>query len=149
MKKQNITGITLLIFLLSLFFTGYSHAETDRYKVVIEESYYTVAYENEDEFLKIYKEMLFPFWHEMKNRGIIQDDIRMYSQRVHQFKPHWSFKTVVRFTNYNSIDKWLDSRDEVMNKLFPGQGGYKTVRAKISAITLEHWDNLIRELPLE
>ena len=149
MKKLNIACITLLILLLLSFFTGYSRAEADRYKVVIEESYYTVAYENEDEFLKIYREMIFPFWHEMKNRGIIQDDIRMYSQRVHPHEPHWSFKTVVRFPDYNSIDKWLASRDEVMNKLFSGQEGYKTVRGKISAITLEHWDDLIREIPLQ
>ncbi len=73
----------------------------------------------------------------------------MYSQRIHPFKPQWSFKTVVRFTNYESIDKWLEKRDEVTNKLFPKEGGYKKMRAKISVITEAHWDDLVRELPLE
>ena len=135
-----------------LFLTPFkSNAEDvdDRYKVVIEESYYTIAHENKEEFLKIYKKKIFPFWREMKKMGLIQDDIRMYSQRIHPKKPHWTFKTVVRFTNYESIDKWLASREEVVNRLFPREGGYKKMRSKISAITEAHWDDLVREEKLE
>lgn len=149
MNKLNIIKPVLLILLSIYVFPDDSYGEQDRYKVVIEESYYTVAYENQDEFLKIYREMIFPFWHEMKKRGIIQDDIRMYSQRIHPFKPHWTFKTVVRFTNYTAIDKWLEVREEVIEKLFPDQGGYKAIRGKVSAITINHWDDFVRELPLE
>lgn len=149
MKKLNIISPLLFLLLSISLLPNHSFGVEDRYKVVIEESYYTVAYENEEEFLKIYSEMIFPFWREMKKRGIIQDDIRMYSQRIHPFKPHWTFKTVVRFTDYAAIDKWLEVREEVIEKLFPGQGGYKAIRGKISAITINHWDDLVRELPLE
>ena len=149
MKNLNILSPVLLILISVCFFPSYLYGVQDRYKIVIEESYYTVAYENEEEFLNIYREKIFPFWHEMKKRGIIQEDIRMYSQRIHPHKPQWTFKTVVRFTNYTAIDKWLEERDEVIEKLFPGQGGYKAIRGKISAITTDHWDDFVRELPLE
>ena len=121
----------------------------DRYKVVIEESYYVIAHENKKKFMKIYKERIFPFWREMKKMGLIEDDIRMYSQRIHPKKPHWTHKTVVRFKNYHAIDKWLASREEVVDKLFPDEGSYKEMRGKIAAITEAHWDDLVRELPLE
>jgi hypothetical protein len=147
MKCLFFLALSFSLFLIP--FKSHGQDVDDRYKVVIEESYYTVAHENKEEFIKIYKEKIFPFWKEMKKMGLIEDDIRMYSQRIHPFKPHWSFKTVVRFTNYQSIDKWLQSRDEVTNKLFPKEGGYKKMRAKISAITEAHWDDLVRELPLE
>ena len=139
-----------LIFSLFLIpFKSHGQDVDDRYKVVIEESYFTVAHENKEEFIKIYKEKIFPFWREMKKMGLIEDDIKMYAQRIHPFKPQWTYKTVVRFTNYQSIDKWLEKRDKVKHKLFPQEGGYKKMRAKISAITVAPWDDLERDLTLE
>jgi hypothetical protein len=72
----------------------------------------------------------------------------MYSQRIHTLKPRWTFKTVVRFKNYGAIDIWLEKREEVFDKLFPGEGGYKKLGKKIREITDEHWDEFIREIPL-
>lgn len=147
MKSLFLLAISLSLFVIP--FTSKADETPERYKNVIEESYYTVAHENKKEFLKIYKERIFPFWREMKSMGLIQEDIRMYSQRIHPKTPKWSYKTVVRFTNYESIDKWLELRDEVTNKLFPKEGGYKKMRARISAITEDHWDDLVREERLE
>ena len=84
----------------------------------------------------------------MKERGVIVDDYRLYSQRIHTLEPLWTYKTVVKFKNYQSIDQWLQSRDEVYNALFPGEGGYKGPRKKIDLITEEHWDEFIREIPM-
>lgn len=140
----------LLVVLLFSFMGAEIRAETpDRYKIVYEESFYVVKPENKDRFLQIYREKLFPFWQEMKNRGIIVDDYRMFSQRVHTIKPLWTFKTLVMFKNYEAIDKWLELRDEVYTQLFPGEEGYKGPRKEIDAITEEHWDEFIREIPLD
>ncbi len=146
--------LMILAFFLALHFTlpfeiTHCLAQEDRYQVVIEESYYAVRPENEDKFLEIYKTRVFPFWKEMKKMELIDGDIKMYSQRIHTLKPNWTFKTVVRFTNYTAIDKWLEKREEVFNKLFPGEGGYKGLGKRIKTITEEHWDEFIREVPLE
>lgn len=135
---------------LSIFLvTSHSFAEEkERYQVVIEESYYKVEPDNEDKFLELYRKKVFPFWKEMERLGLIDSEIRMYTQRVHTLKPSWTFKTVVRFKNYNAIDKWLEKRDEVYGRLFPQEGEYKTIRNEISAITENHWDEFIREIPL-
>ena len=122
--------------------------DPDRYKVVIEESFYVVKPENRDKFLKIYREKLYPFWSEMQKRGVIVGEYRLYSQRVHTLSPLWTYKTVVKFKNYESIDKWLSLRDEVYNSLFPGEGGYEGPRKELDLITEEHWDEFIREIPL-
>ena len=134
---------------LLVLFASFSYAEEGRYQVVIEESFYVVKPENKDKFLQVYREKLYPFWSEMQKMGIIVDEYRLYSQRVHTLKPLWTFKTVVRFKNYQSIDTWLEKRDEVYDKLFPGEGGYKAPRGEIDLITEEHWDEFIRELPLK
>ena len=147
----------LLIFVVFFLITGvfattnYTIAEQveDKYKVVYEESFYVVKPENKDLFLKTYREKLFPFWQEMKKRGIIVDDYRLFSQRVHTAKPLWTFKTLVVFKNYEAIDKWLALRDEVYSELFPGEKGYKEPRKIIDSITEEHWDEFIREIPLD
>jgi hypothetical protein len=80
--------------------------------------------------------------------GLIDGDIKMYSQRIHTLDPKWTYKSVVRFKNYDAIDTWLQKRDEVYIQLFPNTGGYKDVSKEISVITEEHWDELIREIPL-
>jgi hypothetical protein len=80
---------------------------------------------------------------------LIDGEIKMYTQRIHTLKPSWTYKTVVRFKNYNAIDQWLEKREEIINKLFPEEGGYNTIRKKVMAITEEHWDELIKEIPLE
>jgi hypothetical protein len=140
---------TVLIGLSVFLMTGHSFAgEKDRYQVVIEESYYKVEPKNEDKFLEVFKKKVFPFWKEMERLGLIDGEIKMYTQRIHTLKPSWTFKTVVRFKNYNAIDKWLEKRDEVYGKLFPQEGEYKTIRDEISAITENHWDEFIREIPL-
>lgn len=68
MIRNNI----LPIFIISILcFTGIAtfEAETDeipdRFKVVIEESFYVVKAENKDKFLQVYREKLYPFWHKM------------------------------------------------------------------------------------
>jgi len=107
----------------------------DRYKLVIEESFYVVKAENSEKFLEINREKLYPFWSEMQNRGIIVGEFKVYAQRLHTLDPHWTFKTVVTFKNYEAVDNWLELRDQVYDGLFPGEGGYKAPRKKIDAIT--------------
>ena len=148
MKRSMSIIFPALLITLFLLNSG-TFAEEDKYKVVIEESFYVISPQNQDKFLEIYKKKVYPFWSEMSKMGLINGDIRMYSQRLHTLKPKWTYKTVVRFKNYNAIDTWLQKRDEVCNKLFPDAGGYKSVRKEISEITDEHWDEFIREVPLE
>jgi hypothetical protein len=139
-------GLTAALLMATASFAG---AAEERYKVVIEESYYVVKPENREKFLEIYREKLYPFWSEMQKRGIVVDEYKLYTQRVHTLEPLWTYKTVVRFKNYQSIDLWLEQRDEVYNKLFPGGGGYEKPRKELDLITEEHWDEFIRELPLD
>lgn len=148
MKLNQLTllGIFLTIFCLN---TNISLAGANKYKIVIEESFYVVKPENKEKFLEIYKKKLYPFWQEMKKKGIIVEDYKMYSQRIHTIKPLWTYKTVVKFKNYEAIDKWLEIRDKVYTKLFPEESGYKSPRIEIDSITENHWDEFIRELPLD
>ena len=147
MKRSITVILAALVFALFVFNPGFS-AEEDKYQTVIEESFYVVSPENQDKFLEIYKEKVYPFWSEVNKMGLIDGDIKMYSQRVHTLKPKWTYKTVVRFKSYASIDGWLKERDNIVNKLFPNQGAYESFRKEISLITDEHWDELIREIPL-
>lgn len=146
--KRSITMIFAALLITLYLFKASPFAEENKYQVVIEESYYVVSPENQDRFLEIYKEKVYPFWAEMNKMGLTDGDIQMYSQRVHTLHPKWTYKTIVRFKNYNAIDTWLQKRDEVYNKLFPNAGGYKSVSREISERTEEHWDEFIREVPL-
>ena len=78
--KISIRFTAFVILFLTLFLTGNAYSLEDRYKIVIEESFYVVAEENKEEFIQIYKSRLFPFWQKMKEKGIIVDDYRMYSR---------------------------------------------------------------------
>jgi len=146
-----LNKIIQLTLLLSILFLGVATANSqeDRYKLVIEESFYVVKPENSEKFLEVYREKLMPFWSEMQNRGIIVGEYKLYSQRLHTLDPHWTYKTVVAFKNYAAVDKWLELRDRVYDSLFPGEGGYKAPRKEIDAITESHWDEFIREIPLQ
>ncbi|MCI0454818.1 MAG: hypothetical protein L0Y68_07470 [Candidatus Dadabacteria bacterium] len=138
------------ILIITLFFhVAQSLAEKDTPGYVIEESYYKVDPESEDKFIELFKKKIFPFWKEIEKLGLIEGEIRMYTQRVHTLEPSWSYKTVVRFKNYSAIDKWLEKREEILNKLFPGEGGYNNLRKRVMSITKEHWDELIKEIPLK
>ncbi|MFI5323180.1 MAG: hypothetical protein ACHQ6U_06550 [Thermodesulfobacteriota bacterium] len=144
-KVSNLAVLSALLLTIS---ASFSSAAEDRYKAVIEESFYVIKPENRDKFLEIYREKLYPFWNEMQKRGIVVDEYKLYTQRLHTLEPLWTYKTVVKFKDYESIDKWLALRDEVYNKLFPGEGGYEGPRKQIDLITVQHWDEFIRELPL-
>lgn len=146
--RIRIQIVTIILLFNFCFFVHESYAVENRYKIVIEESFYVVKEENKEQFLQIYKSRLVPFWQEMKKKGIIVDDYRIYSQRIHTLEPLWTYKTVVKFKNYQSIDKWLETRDKVYNKLFPEEGGYKEPRQQIDLITEAHWDEFIREIPM-
>ncbi len=144
-KLARSIAFTWALLLIAASFAG---AAEDRYKVVIEESFYVVKPENRDKFLEIYREKLYPFWSEMQKQGIIVDEYKLFTQRVHTLEPLWTYKTVVKFKNYQSIDRWLELRDEVYNKLFPEGGGYEKPRKELDLITEEHWDEFIKEIPL-
>ena len=145
--QKIIQSILVISVLFSSLTTAYSLE--DRYKLVIEESFYVVKPENSEKFLEVYKEKLYPFWSEMQKRGIIVGEYRVYSQRLHTLEPHWTYKTVVVFKNYEAVDQWLKLRDEVYDGLFPGEGGYKAPRKEIDTITESHWDEFIREIPMK
>ncbi|MGQ0793678.1 MAG: hypothetical protein ACT4NX_06250 [Deltaproteobacteria bacterium] len=147
--KCRISSAIIALSLTAALGAVSAYAEADRYKVVIEESYYKVKPENEEKFLELFKTRVYPFWGEMARVGVIDGNIKMYSERIHGMKPSWTFKVVVRFTNYTQIDKWLEIREEVFNRMFPGEGGYKKFGRQIMLITEEHWDQFIREMPLE
>jgi hypothetical protein len=146
MKRTILLSVLTLILFIG---TNSAGAQEDRYKYVIEESFYVVKPENKEKFVQVYKEKLMPFWNEMQKRGIIIGEYRLYSQRLHTLDPLWTYKTVVAFPNYAAVDKWLELRDEVYDKLFPGEGGYKAPRKEIDTITELHWDEFIREIPLK
>jgi hypothetical protein len=147
--RQLLFVVFITLSVILFFSSDYSFSKDDRYNVVIEESYYKVKPENEDKFLELYKTRVFPFWKEIEKMGLIEGEVKLYTQRLHTLKPSWTFKTVVRFKNYTAIDKWLEKREEVFNELFPNEGGYKKFGKQIRAITEEHWDEFIREVPLE
>lgn len=139
------------ILVISVLFSSLTSAYSleDRYKLIIEESFYVVKPENSEKFLEVNREKLYPFWSEMQKRGIIVGEYKLYSQRLHTLEPHWTYKTVVVFKNYEAVDQWLELRDEVYNGLFPGEGGYKAPRKEIDTITESHWDEFIREIPMK
>jgi hypothetical protein len=139
------------ILVISVLFSSLTAAYSleDRHKLVIEESFYVVKPENSEKFLEVNREKLYPFWSEMQKRGIIVGEYRVYSQRLHTLEPHWTYKTMVVFKNYEAVDQWLELRDEVYNGLFPGEGGYKAPRKEIDTITESHWDEFIREIPMK
>ena len=139
------------ILVISVLFSSLTAAYSleDRYKLVIEESFYVVKPENSEKFLEVNREKLYPFWSEMQKRGIIVGEYKLYSQRLHTLEPHWTYKTVVVFKNYEAVDQWLELRNEVYNGLFPGEGGYKAPRKEIDTITESHWDEFIREIPMK
>lgn len=139
------------ILVISVLFSSLTSAYSleDRYKLIIEESFYVVKPENSEKFLEVNREKLYPFWSEMQKRGVIVGEYRLYSQRLHTLEPHWTYKTVVVFKNYEAVDQWLKLRDEVYNGLFPGEGGYKAPRKEIDTITESHWDEFIREIPMK
>ena len=144
--QKIIQSILVLCVLLSSVTAVYSL--DDRYTLVIEESFYVVKPENSEKFLEVNREKLYPFWNEMQNRGIIVGEYKLYSQRLHTLDPHWTYKTIVVFKNYEAVDTWLELRDDIYDQLFPGEGGYKAPRKEIDAITESHWDEFIREIPL-
>ena len=145
--QKIIQSILVISVLFSSLTTAYSLE--DRYNLVIEESFYVVKPENSEKFLEVNREKLYPFWSEMQKRGIIIGEYKLYSQRLHTLEPHWTYKTVVVFKNYEAVDQWLELRDEVYNGLFPGEGGYKAPRKEIDTITESHWDEFIREIPMK
>ena len=147
---QNLIQYVLILSIIVAGATA-SYSQDERYQYVIEESFYVVKPENKEKFLEIYREKLMPFWTEMQNRGIIVGEYKLYAQRLHTLKPHWTYKTVVVFPNYAALDEWLRLRDQVYDSLFPGEGGYKAPRKQIDAISESesHWDEFIREIPLK
>jgi hypothetical protein len=145
--QKIIQSILVISVLFSSLTTAYSLE--DRYKLIIEESFYVVKPENSEKFLEVNREKLYPFWSEMQKRGIIVGEYKLYSQRLHTLEPHWTYKTVVVFKNYEAVDQWIELRDEVYNGLFPGEGGYKAPRKEIDTITESHWDEFIREIPMK
>lgn len=146
---KSVMSTTLLTLCFLLIMNGDAYGQKSDYKTVIEESYYLVDEENKEKFLRIYRSRLFPFWQKMEEMGLLVDQYRMYSQRIHTIEPLWTYKTVVKFKNYAAIDKWLEIKDEVYNRMFPGEGGYSGPRKQIGLITKGHWDEFIREIPMK
>ena len=115
---------------------------------VIEESYWHVDYSKRDQFVENYSKYWKPFWEEIRKKDWVVDGIRIYAHRIHTKDHIWTYKTVVKFKDYHSIDKWLENRDNIVRKIFPQFESYKEMSHEIKKLTNDdyHWDELIREI---
>ena len=146
MKSLKFFFIALFL-LLSL--SNPLHVQEDKEQIVIEESYYKVKPGMEEKFLEIYRSKFYPFWEEVHKLGLTDGSIKIYTQRIHTLSPSWTYKTVVRFRNYAAIDEWIKRRDEITKRLFPNIDKYSKIRSEADELTEDHWDELLREIPLK
>lgn len=100
------------------------------------------------EWLALYKKNHHPILRQLMKEGLIASE-RLYERRFHSASPAWDFKIVMVWRDWAALEEASRREPEIIRSLYPDQAAHEREELRRWEITEGHWDDVLRETPLE
>ena len=122
-------------------------AEKGGRQLVIE-YYYKVAPGAGAEWLALYKKIHNPILQQLIKEGILLNE-KLYERRFHSETPAWDFKIVMVWRDWAALEEAHYRDPQIKRELYPDQEELARVEKRRWELTTGHWDDVLKEVPLE
>jgi hypothetical protein len=112
------------------------------------EYYYQLVPGGAQEWLALYKKNHNPILQQLMKEGLIKSE-KLYERRFHAAKPAWDYKVVMVWRDWAALEEASRREPEVIRSLYPDKPNHDREEKRRWERTVAHWDDVLRELPLE
>jgi hypothetical protein len=112
------------------------------------EYYYKVAPGTGAEWLALYKKNHNPVLKQLMKEGILLSE-KLYERRFHSETPAWDFKIVMVWRDWLSLEEAHYRDPKIKIELYPHQEELARQEKRRWEITTGHWDDVLKEVPLD
>ena len=112
------------------------------------EYYYKVAAGAGAEWLALYKKNHNPILKQLMKEGILHSE-KLYERRFHAETPAWDFKIVMVWRDWAALEEAHYRDPQIKRELYPDQEDHVRQEKHRWELTVGHWDDVLKEVPLE
>ncbi len=112
------------------------------------EYYYKLVPGGTAEWLALYKKNHNPILKELMKEGILKSE-KLYGRRFHAETPAWDYKIVMVWRDWMALEEAHHREPEIIRALYPDKAAHDQQEKRRWEITVAHWDDVLREVPLE
>jgi len=111
------------------------------------EYYYQLVPGGAQEWLALYKKNHNPILQQLMKEGLIKSE-KLYERRFHAAKPAWDYKVVMVWRDWLALEEASRREPEVIRSLYPDKPSHDREEKRRWELTVAHWDDVLREVPL-
>ncbi len=100
------------------------------------------------EWLALYKKNHHPILRQLAKEGFILSE-KLYERRFHAESPAWDFKVVMVWRDWSALEQAQAREPEIIRSLYPDKAAHEREEKRRWELTERHWDDVLREIPLE
>ncbi len=100
------------------------------------------------EWLSLYLKNHHPILQQLKKEGLILSE-KAYERRFHAESPAWDYKVVMVWRDWAAIQEAGTREADIIRSLYPDKAAHEREEKRRWELTERHWDDVLREVPLE
>ncbi len=112
------------------------------------EYYYKLAPGATKEWLALYKKNHNPVLREHMKSGLLLSE-KLYERRFHALTPAWDYKVVMVWRDWAALQEAGQREPEIIRSLYPNAADHDAQEKRRWEITEAHWDDVLKEVPLD
>lgn len=112
------------------------------------EYYYKLVPGATKEWRELYTKNHHPILKQLLKEGLLVSE-RLFERRFHALEPAWDYKVVLVWRDWAAMAEAGKREPEATQSLFPERAAHERQEKRRWEITLDHWDDVLTELPLE
>ncbi len=112
------------------------------------EYYYKVLPGAGAEWLALYKKNHNPVLQQLMKEGILLSE-KLYERRFHAETPAWDYKIVMAWRDWAALEEAHHRDPQIKRELYPDREDHDRQEKRRWELTTGHWDDVLKEVPLE
>jgi hypothetical protein len=146
MNKKTIV-LSLLVLSAGHLARSDTFAQAAAQPVTIE-YYYKLVPGGASEWLGLYKKNHNPILQQLMKAGLIKSE-KLYERRFHAASPAWDYKVVMVWRDWAALEESQARETGIIRALYPDQEEHDRQEKRRWELTEHHWDDVLKEAPLE
>jgi len=112
------------------------------------EYYYKLVPGGTSEWLALYKKNHNPILKQLMKEGLLKSET-LYERRFHADTPAWDYKVVMEWRDWAALEEARQHEPEIIRQLYPDKADHDRQEKRRWELTVAHWDDVLKEVPLE
>ncbi len=100
------------------------------------------------EWLALYLKNHNPILKQLTKEGLIKSE-KLYERRFHAATPSWDYKVVMVWRDWAALEEAQAREPEIISSLYPNKAEHDRQEKRRWELTESHWDDVLKEVPLE